>query len=84
MASGIRIGDWLDEEIVSAGKRSQKLSTRKKCIKKLHGFCCDTKFKKSISGVSKRITLKEYASLIYTVNYLFWRVGGGLEESWEN
>ena len=75
--------DWM-KKLSQQEKEPRNCQQEKKCIKKLHGFCCDTKFKKSISGVSKRITLKEYASLIYTVNYLFWRVGGGLEESWEN
>ena len=43
--------DWM-KKLSQQGKEPRNSQQEKKCIKKLHGFCCDTKFKKSISGVS--------------------------------
>ena len=57
MCKWIRIGDWLDEEIVSAGiKEPRNSQQEKKVYAKMHGFCCDTKFIKRVSAVRKRIT----------------------------
>jgi len=45
----------LDEEIFSAGiKEPRNSQQEKKVYAKMHGFCCDTKFKKRVSAIRKR------------------------------